>query len=90
MLFRSLEHGLPEPDVVLVLDISPRLSFERKKRDRDVHEKEIAYLLKVRRVYIQLAKRFRWVVIDGERDREAVHSAIWRKISLLLKERTGR
>ena len=81
----ALELGLPEPDVVLVLDVSPRLSFERKKRGRDVHEKKRAYLLKVRCVYRQLAERSGWIVINGERDREVVHSEIWRKVSFLLK-----
>jgi dTMP kinase len=81
----ALEHGLPEPDVVLVLDVSPRLSFERKKQDRDVHENERAYLVKVRRVYLHLAKRSGWIVINGARDREDVHAAIWRNVSRLLK-----
>lgn len=82
-----LEQGLPEPDLVLVLDISPKLSFERKKRDRDVHERRRAYLLEVRRVYLMLAKRCRWTVIDGEQNRERVHAAIWEKVSPLLRKR---
>ena len=79
-----LEDGLPEPDLVLVLDVSPRLSFERKRNNRDLHEKEIDYLRKVRRVYLRLARRLRWIVINGDRDRKIVHSKIWRTVSPLL------
>jgi dTMP kinase len=81
----ALEHGLPEPDVVLVLDVSPRVSFERKAQNRDIHEKKGGYLLEVGRVYLHLAKRSGWIVINGGQDRGAVHAAIWRNVSRLLK-----
>ena len=82
----ALEQGLPEPELVLLLDISPKLSFERKSQGRDVHEKRRIYLLKVRRVYLMLAKRRRWTVIDGEQNREMVHAEIWEKVSPLLRK----
>lgn len=83
----SLEDGLPATDVVIVLDIPSTVSFERKRRSRDIHEESRHYLSKVRNVYLQLAKRYHWHVIDGGENRESVHSAIWERVSVLLRER---
>jgi dTMP kinase len=62
----SLEKDLPKPNLVLLLDVSPRVSFSRKERGRDVHEKNVKYLEDVRRAYIRLAKKYGWHVISGE------------------------
>jgi dTMP kinase len=80
-LLNSLERDLPEPDLVLVLDIDPRTSYERKKRFRDVHEGSFAYLSKVRRTYLRLAPRYHWRVLDGERESRFVHKDIWKEVS---------
>lgn len=77
---QSLETGLPEPDLVILLDVSPKASFKRKIRFRDVHEENLAYLNRVRRVYLRLAKRYRWAVIDGEQDPQTVHREVWRQV----------
>ena len=74
----GLEEGLPDEDLVIILDVSPALSFKRKNQYRDIHERDRAYLAKVRESYLELAKKFNWHVIDGEKDARTVHSAIWR------------
>jgi dTMP kinase len=61
----SLEKGLPKPDRVVVLDISPRTSLWRKRRGRDVHESDLVYLDRVRRRYLHLAERYGWNMVDG-------------------------
>jgi dTMP kinase len=81
----SLEKGLPKPDVVIVLDISPRTSFRRKSRRRDVHEGDLAYLKKVRGAYLRLAKRYSWRVVDGEQDSKAVRRELWSVLSRCLR-----
>ena len=83
----SLEKGLPKPDIVFVLDITTQTSFERKKRRRDFHESDRDYLNNVRRAYIRLAPRFRWKLIDGNREPASVHSDLWSQVSRLLRER---
>ncbi len=81
----QLEEGLPKADLVLVLDVVPKTSFERKRRRRDVHEENLAYLAKVRSAYLRLAKKFGWEVIDGERAPGAIHSELWRVVSRFIR-----
>jgi dTMP kinase len=82
----SLEHSLPKPDLVLILDVPPRVSFERKSQLRDVHEANRSYLERVRRVYLQLAKRYRWRLIDGAKDPKAVNLEAWRHVSSAIEK----
>jgi dTMP kinase len=81
----SLEEGLPKPDVVIVLDISPRTSLGRKSKGRDVHEGDLAYLEKVRRTYLRLAWKYRWRVVDGQQDSKTVRRLIWNQVSRILR-----
>ena len=81
----SLEKELPKPDLVLVLDISPQASFKRKMRRRDLHEVNRVYLRKVRNAYLRLAEKYRWKVIDGERNPKIVHLVLWKQVSRTLR-----
>lgn len=76
----GLDRGLPDPDTVIVLDVPVPSSFNRKALNRDVHESDRNLLLRVRRTYLKLAKRFRWPVIDGTGTTENVHERVWRTI----------
>lgn len=79
-----LERGLPSASQVLILDVSPNTSFVRKRRSRDVHEEDLPYLEKVRRMYMRIAKKYHWIVIDGEASPEEVHSRIWKTVGPML------
>jgi len=81
-----LEKELPAADLVLILDVSPKASFERKEQLRDVHEENLFYLGRVRRVYLRLAKKYGWKVVDGERDARAVNSELWRYVLPILRK----
>jgi dTMP kinase len=76
-----LDRGLPKPDLVIVLDISPSTSLKRKREGRDVHEIDLAYLKKVRAAYLRLAGRYGWRVVDGEQDSKALHSELVNVVS---------
>jgi dTMP kinase len=80
----GLEKGLPAADRVFVLDISVASSFARQQRNRDVYERDAAFLRRVRVAYRHLARRFSWVVIDGERSPDEVTAAIWGHVAPLL------
>jgi dTMP kinase len=81
----SLEAGLPKPDKVLVLDISPRTSLWRKRKGRDIHEGNLPYLNRVRRQYLRLARQFGWQIVDGGGDPETVRRIVWGKVASILR-----
>ncbi|RLE55940.1 MAG: dTMP kinase [Candidatus Methanomethylicota archaeon] len=62
-----LERGLPEPDIVIVIDISPQTSIKRLSCGKDRYEKDVTFLSKVRSSYLYLAKKFNWFIVEGER-----------------------
>jgi dTMP kinase len=77
----GLEEGLPIADLVFVLDISVASSFTRQQRNRDVYERDATFLRRVRDAYLHLARRFSWVVIDGERPPGEVAAALWEHVA---------
>lgn len=76
----SLDRGLPEPDVVVLIDITPKTSLARKQVERDILERDLGYLEKVRRQYLELAKEGDWIVVNGEKSVEQVSGDIWRAL----------
>ena len=80
----SLDRGLPEPDVVVLLDITPKISLARKPGGRDIHERDLSYLERVRKQYLELAREEDWIVINGEKSIEQVSRDIWRALSKKL------
>ncbi len=80
-----------QPDITFLLDIGIDCWLERKKlqlRSADrIESKKIAYYKKVISGYRKLAKlnRKRFVVVDGERDRDSVHISIVKSIQRYLK-----
>jgi dTMP kinase len=66
-----IQKYLPPPDLTIVLDIAPESAAKRKVADRDKYERDLAMLNRVRSSYLRQAGSD-WVVIDGERPREAV------------------
>jgi dTMP kinase len=73
----NLEKGLPKPNLVILIDISPITSFKRKLESRDVYEKNLDFLKKVREAYISLSKKFGWKIINGERSIMDVSKDVW-------------
>lgn len=69
-------YGIPEPDLVIFLSLPPeigqklvgkkgRRKYVGNKNSRDIHERNLAYLKKVTRVYLSLCQRFdNWLKID--------------------------
>ncbi len=61
----SLEQGLPQPDVVLVLDAPVARLSSRRSRNKDTYERDASLQESARRSYLSLASRFGWRVLDA-------------------------
>jgi thymidylate kinase len=76
--------------LVIVLDISPSTSLERKREGRDVHEIDLPYLKRVRAAYLRLARRYGWRVVDGEQDSKTLQSELAGVVSHSIRGATVR
>jgi dTMP kinase len=80
----NLDKGLPKEDLVIVLDVSPKVSHQRQAaEDSDVFEKDQKLIAEVHKNYRVLARKFRWKIINGEKSKEEVHQDIMRVIKAL-------
>jgi dTMP kinase len=77
-----LEEGLPTPDLVLVLDAAPTKIVPRRGNRKDSYERNTSLQEKVRRTYLELAKKFDWSVVDANGGIEETSSTV---ISVALK-----
>ncbi|MEM3555570.1 MAG: dTMP kinase [Candidatus Micrarchaeia archaeon] len=84
--------NLLKPDLVVLLDVSPEVSRERKRRQKrmDRHEADAELLGKVRGNYLKLMRRRflarKWVRVNAEREPEKVSEDVKGLIVQLLKK----
>ncbi|MFN4336535.1 MAG: dTMP kinase [Candidatus Nitrosocaldus sp.] len=79
-----LDRCLPKEDLVIVLHVSADTALERASLN-SMHKDEFENIEILRRVsllYLELAERYGWVVVDGSRSIEEVHRAV---LSIVLK-----
>lgn len=62
----SLERDSYIGDVVFILDIDPKISFERRPHRRDNYENDLEKMVKARQRYLELAHKFGWIILNGE------------------------
>lgn len=72
----NLDAGLPKADLVIVLDISQKESFNRKKAGRDQFEKNTQFSKKISQTYRKLAKKKHWKLVNASKSKEKVHQEI--------------
>jgi len=77
----SLDVGLPKADLVILLDVSQKESFQRKKAKRDKFEKNKEFLKKISKIYRDTAKKKRWKIINASQSKEEVHQEILKNFS---------
>ena len=77
----NLDAGLPKPDMIILLDISQKESFYRKKTKRDKFEKNKEFLMRISKIYRETAKKKRWKIIDATQSKELVHEEILKSFS---------
>jgi dTMP kinase len=72
----NLDNGLPKADLVILLDVSQKESFHRKKTNRDKFEKNEEFLRKISKIYRIIAKSKHWKIIDASKSKQEVHKEI--------------
>jgi dTMP kinase len=80
----GLDEGLPKADLVLVLDVSQKESFSRKKKNRDKFEKNAQFLQSISLTYRRLAKKYRWSLVNASQPKDQVHEDIMQVLSKKL------
>ena len=72
----NLDKGLPQEDLVIILEIDPETSYKRVNHNRDIFEKDLKFLLTVKQNYRKLSKVYGWKIIDGQEKVEKIHHKI--------------
>ena len=72
----NLDVGLPKADLVILLDVTQKESFNRQKTKRDKFEKNEEFLRKISRIYKTTAKKKHWKIIDATKSKQEVHEEI--------------
>jgi dTMP kinase len=67
-----IQATLPQPTVTVLLDIAPDVAARRKRENRDKYEQDLGMLGRVRTSYLRQAAQQQWIVIDADREREAI------------------
>jgi len=77
----NLDKGLPKSNLVIVLDVTQKESFVRKKSRRDRFEKNKDFSQKVSKTYRLLAKRFGWKLVNANGTKQEIHHSIMKIVS---------
>jgi dTMP kinase len=80
----SLEKGLPTADLVIVLDVTPRITLKRSL-EPDEFEKDVSLLQNVYKNYHKLAKPFRWKILNAEKSRDQIHDEVKKTVERIIK-----
>src|SRR5205814_3749958 len=68
----EMQRFLPQPAMTIMLDIAPETAVQRKSVDRDRYERDLAMQERVRESYRRQAAAEGWIVLDGERPKDAI------------------
>jgi dTMP kinase len=72
----DMQQFLPQPELTILLDISPQTALTRKAVGRDRYERDLQLLERVRESYRRQATQAGWHVVDGEQPKPAVSEAV--------------
>ena len=80
----DIQKHLPQPELTVLLDIQPDVSAQRKTKDRDKFERDLALLGRVRESYLRQAAAGEWLRLDADRAREDVAADVWAAVKAKL------
>jgi dTMP kinase len=73
----EMQKYLPPAALTIMLDIAPATAATRKSADRDRYERDLALLGRVRESYRRQARAGGWIVLDGERSKDAIAADVY-------------
>jgi dTMP kinase len=80
----NMQKYLPPATLTILLDIAPETAVTRKSVDRDRYERDLAMQARVRESYHRQAQAQGWVVLDGERAKDAIHADVMAAVRGIL------
>ena len=80
----DMQKFLPPASLTIFLDINPETAVERKAAGRDRYERDLAMQKRVRESYKLLAATNNWVVLDGERPKDAIAADVFTAVTTRL------
>lgn len=76
----NLDAGLPRADLVVVLDVSSKESFNRKKSKRDRFEKDKDFSNKILKTYRKVARKKGWKLVNASGTKKEIHQEIMKEV----------
>ena len=86
----NLEAGLPQTDMVFVLDAPPATLLSRRQRGRDENERNVKLQERTREAYLKLANNFGWNVLNATGGIEETSRLLTNSVSNTFKALTSR
>jgi dTMP kinase len=80
----DIQKFLPPASATIMLDISPDTAVQRKAVDRDRYERDLAMQARVRESYTRQAAAGAWIVLDGERTKDAIAEDVFTAVASRL------
>ena len=82
----DLQRLLPPAALTIMLDIAPETAVQRKAVDRDRYERDLAMQERVRESYARQAAAGGWIVLNGERSKEAIGEDVVNAVAPRLEQ----
>jgi dTMP kinase len=80
----EIQAFLPPASITIMLDIAPETAVQRKAVDRDRYERDLAMQGRVRESYYRQAAANGWIVLDGERSKDAIAADVFSATQTVL------
>ena len=80
----EIQKFLPAAAITIMLDIAPETAVTRKSVDRDRYERDLAMQGRVRESYRRQATEQGWIVLDGERSKDAIAEDVFSAVTSRL------
>jgi len=81
----SLDKGMPNADLVIVIDIKSNTLVIRSKNVGDTFEKDRELIKRVKKNYRILGKKFKWRIVEGENSIDEVHDQVLKIVKKFVK-----